>query len=171
MKKFLLLCTLSIMMFSCQKEFELPGDPDLPSEILAKAKITEEYQVDANYSVYDPCANEYIVLQGLISCKYVTTVDENIIKYNYTIAYDDVIGIGESSGKKYKTEYRHKTTVIVDITNNGFAILRNKEKARILYECEDGHKVNIDITVNYKPDKDGRAKVEKGQEYASVTCN
>lgn len=163
------------LLMSCQKDhIEIPGDPDLGPSIAKKMKSTDIYTNSVDQVVYNSCTEEFIWLRGEIDCKYTMTISGDIIKYDYTLEFRDVEGVGELSGRTYKTEYKHRSKITLDFspTGNGFDILKQKEKATMKYTCENGQTMLIDIKVKYKPDNQGNVRLDTEQdEYAVESCN
>ncbi len=170
MKKLLIIAVTGLLLTSCQKEnVELPGDPDVGA-VAKKIRTSDVYENTVDQVVYNSCTEEYILLTGTVDCKYTTVVDGDITKFQYTLEFKGVEGVGEMSGYTYYTTYKHKATVIADFSQGGLDILRHKEKAKLTYTCSTGQVMTLDVSINFKADKHGNVKVAD-QQYAVESCN
>lgn len=96
MKKLLLITTIAAILSSCKKD-------DLPL-VTSESKLRTETldTLDMNYTDYNPCNNDSIILTGYLLLKAVETVRGNVLTINYGFNYSNVTAISMNTGKEYK---------------------------------------------------------------------
>lgn len=157
-----LLCVL--LMASCSKETlsPPPSDPDLGASVVQTRPIVKEaIPFVVEYSIFDICTNEYVDITGTALLKSSLSISSTAIKHSYNLTYTDAIGKGQLSGKLYKTTYKSSGVIIVDITNDGYIIQKNTEKAKIVYSCDDGSRFTCVLNIRYAVDRSGDIKVDE----------
>lgn len=168
--KTLLLSLLCVLLFgSCSKEPPPAYDPDM-EQIALKPGRTEVIPHWVEYTIFNTCTNEYVVISGLAT--YTSTITQNgdILKHVYSLSYNDVNGVGLTSGNTYSTYYEFKGTIVVDLSNGQYVIKKDKQNLKIVYSCSNGQNFTNTLDVKFIVDKHGGVKVDR-MDYNFEICN
>lgn len=101
--KSIITIALCAILFSCTKEkseiMEFTSNNTSNKPIVVNSKTTIFYPV---YSLYNPCAQEYIDFKGSVHIKVGIVLDSIKAKYTVHINYQNMVGIGQKSGNIYR---------------------------------------------------------------------
>lgn len=99
-------------------------------------KFTSSKTVD--YTEFNPCTQEYVHITGVWNYTVTWNIVNDLINYTYHFKYDDVTGVGLTSGRKYQAN-GHVTEHDQSVWNGSFYELKKSNITnKIIFTSKGG---------------------------------